>query len=217
MALKAITAAKVVTVIAVIAYPLALHGFVVNNAGGWLGIGLALLPVVGLVGWLVKQTRHPLLAGTVIVLIGAGVWSAWRAQLIDFTAAYYFPHVLINLTLMIAFGHTLLPGREALISSFARRVHGSLPPEIAAYTVQVTWLWTLYFAATVVVSLLLYYFAPLRIWSIFANVLGIPLAILVFIGEYIFRINHIRNFPHVSIFKGMRAMMDHSGEKSETK
>ena len=118
---------------------------------------------------------------------------------------------------MVLFGSSLLPGREPLISSLARRVHGSLPIQIAAYTVTVTWIWTIYFAATIVISLLLYYFAPLTVWSFFANVLGIPLAVLLFVCEYLYRIKTIPNFSHVSIFKGMQAMADHTNAKTEIK
>ncbi len=217
MALKAGWPATVITVFAILAYPLILHVFVVKNAAGWLGIALALLPVAGFVVWCVKQSRHPLIASAVVALVALGLWAAWSASLIDFTAAYYLPHVLFNLALMILFGHTLLPGREPLITLFARRVHGTVPPEIVAYTAQVTWLWTLFFAATAVLSLLLYHFAPLQVWSVFANVLSLPLVILVFVGEYIFRLYHIRNFPHVSIFKGVQAMIDYTQDKSEAK
>ncbi len=217
MALKAGWPATVITVLVILAYPLVLHVFVVNNAAGWLGIGLALLPVAGFVLWCVKQSHHPLIASAIILLIGLGVWAALSARLIDFTAAYYLPHVLFNLALMVLFGHTLLPGREPLITLFARRVHGTVPPEIVNYTVQVTWLWTVFFAATVVMSLLLYHFAPLAVWSVFANVLSLPLVILVFVGEYLFRIYHIPNFPHVSIFKGVQAMIDYTQDKSEAK
>ena len=208
---------KVISVAAVVAYPLILHFFVVKNAAGPFGIGLAMLPIVSYLFWVMRSTKHPLRTALLLALGALLLGIAWTAKLIDFSAAYYFEHVLFNALLMLLFGSSLLPGREPLISSLARRVHGSLPMEIAAYTVTVTWVWTIYFAATIVVSLLLYYFAPLTVWSFFANVLGIPLAILLFVGEYFYRIKTIPNFPHVSIFKGMQAMADHTNAKAEIK
>ena len=205
---------KVISVAAMVAYPLVLHFFVVKNAAGPFGIGLALMPIAGYVFWLMRTAKHRVRTALMLAISALLVGLAWSAKLIDFSAAYYFEHVLFNSLLMVLFGSSLLPGREPLISSLARRVHGSLPIEIVAYTVSVTWLWTIYFAATIVISLLLYYFASLTIWSFFANVLGIPLAVLVFVGEYFYRINHIRNFPHVSIFKGMQAMADHTDGKT---
>lgn len=200
---------KVITVAAVVAYPFVLHFCIVKHAAGPFGIGLALLPVVSYVFWLMRNTKHALRTALILAVCMLLLGLAWFANWIDFSASYFIEHVLFNSLLMILFGSTLLPGREPLISSLARRVHGSLPIEIAAYTVKVTWIWTIYFAATIVISLLLYFFAPLTVWSFFANVLGIPLAILLFVGEYFYRIKAIPNFPHVSIFKGMQAMADH--------
>jgi uncharacterized membrane protein len=208
---------KVISVAAVVAYPFVLHFFVVKNATGALGVGLALLPIAGYLFWLMKTAQHRLRTALVLALGAVLLWAGWASKLIDFSAAYFFEHLLFNSLLMILFGASLLPGREPLISNLARRVHGSLPSEIAAYTVSVTWLWTIYFAATVVISLLLYNFSSLTVWSFFANVLGIPLAIVVFVGEYFYRVKTIRNFPHVSIFKGMQAMTQHADEKSQNR
>ncbi len=207
---------KVITVAAVVAYPFVLHFCVVKNAGGPFGIGLALLPVVSYVFWLMRNTKHALRTALILVVGALLLGLAWSAKWIDFSVSYFLEHLLFNSLLMILFGSSLLPGREPLISSLARRVHGSLPVEIAAYTVGVTWAWAIYFATTIVISLLLYFFAPLTVWSFFANVLGIPLAILLFVGEYFYRIRSIPNFPHVSIFKGVQAMADHTDGKSKT-
>ena len=89
-----------------------------------------------------------------------------------------------------------------------------LPNEIAAYTVKVTWVWTIYFAATIVISLLLYFFAPLTVWSFFANVLGIPLAMLLFVGEYFYRIKTIPQFSACVDFQG-HASHGRSYQKNE--
>jgi uncharacterized membrane protein len=206
---------KVVTVAAVVAYPFVLHFFVVKNATGPLGVGFALLPIVAYVLWLMRKTTHPFRMALTLAIGALLLVIAWSAKLIDVSASYFFEHLLFNSLLMILFGSSLMPGREPLISSLARRVHGSLPVEIAAYTVKVTWVWTIYFAATILISLLLYFFASLTVWSFFANVLGIPLAVLLFVSEYFYRIKTIRNFPHVSIFKGMQAMTEHTDEQNQ--
>lgn len=206
---------RVITLAAALAYPLILHLFVVKNAQAPIGVGLALLPIGGYIFWLLRFSKHPVRSALMLALALVLLGAAWSAKWIDFSVAYYFEHVLFNSLLLILFGSSLLPGREPLVTRLARRVHGSLPIQIAAYTVKVTWLWTIYFAATILLSLLLYYFAPLRVWSFFANVLSIPLVVLVFIAEYWYRINFIRDFPHKSIFAGMKAMIDHTDGKSE--
>src|SRR5258707_14776537 len=59
-----------------------------------------------------SNTQHPLL---LVPLAGA-------------------PHAAIYAFRLWLFGRTLLPGREALITCAARRCHGSLAPNMEAYT-----------------------------------------------------------------------------------
>lgn len=206
---------QVITVAAVLAYPLLLHFFVVKNAQGPIGIALALLPLGGYALWLLRRPEQRRRNALIVLLVAALIGGAWIGKWIDFSAAYYFEHVLFNSIFFFLFGSSLLPGREPLITRLASRVHGGLPKEIASYTVGVTWLWTIYFGATIVISLLLYYFTSLKTWSFFANVLGIPLVIALFVGEYWYRTTFIRDFPHASIFAGMQAMVDHTDGKSK--
>jgi uncharacterized membrane protein len=103
------------------------------------------------------------------------------------------------------FGHTLRDGHEPLVSRLARRVHGALPSELAAYTRRVTYAWCVFFSAQIVVSALLFKFAPLGVWSLFVNILNFPLLALMFMGEYAYRIRRHREFPHAAFLDGIRA------------
>jgi uncharacterized membrane protein len=113
------------------------------------------------------------------------------------------PHAAINLLLLGVFGRTLVRGREPLVTGIARRVHGSLRPHIESYTRSVTLAWCVFFAAQVVVSAILFATAPLDTWSLFVNVLSFPLIVLMFVGEYLYRIARFPDHPHVSILKGI--------------
>ncbi|MGH8635325.1 MAG: hypothetical protein ACRET7_14495 [Burkholderiales bacterium] len=115
------------------------------------------------------------------------------------------PHAAINLFLLWLFGRTLLQGREPLITTVARRVHGALAPDIEAYTRRVTLAWCCLFAAQILVSVLLFAFVPLEIWSLFVNVLSFPLVVLMFAGEYFYRMVHYPDHPRASIATALRA------------
>ena len=115
------------------------------------------------------------------------------------------PHALINLSLMGMFARTLTAGRVALITGYARRVHGPLPLCIESYTRHVTLAWCLFFGAQVTVSAILFLSAPLDTWSLFVNVLSLPLIVLMFVAEYGYRLARFPDFPHVSIWKGIQA------------
>jgi hypothetical protein len=113
------------------------------------------------------------------------------------------PHAAINLFLLWFFARTLLPGREPLITGFARRFHGSLPAHMEAYTRRVTVAWCIFFAAQIVISASSFVVASAQTWSLFVNLLSFPLVALMFIAEYAYRILRYRNFPHASILDGI--------------
>lgn len=86
--------------------------------------------------------------------------------------------------LCASFGLTLRHGETPMISRFASLLHGGLSPALRAYTRSATWAWTLYFGGIAGMSLLLFWLAPVSIWSAFAYLLGIPLLVLMFAAEY---------------------------------
>jgi uncharacterized membrane protein len=117
-------------------------------------------------------------------------------------------HVLINLLLLWAFGRTLRPGHEPLITGFARAVHGTLPPVLETYTRNVTLAWCIVFALQVIVCAGLFLFASPQLGSLFVNVLSFPLVVATFVVEYAYRIMRFRGFPHVSIWAGIRLFVE---------
>ena len=100
---------------------------------------------------------------------------------------FLLQHAGIHALLCGAFGRTLLAGRTPMVTGLAAIVHGSLSPALGRYTRSVTWAWSLYFGITAGLSLLLFWLAPIAVWSAFANLLGGPLLVLMFAGEYAVR------------------------------
>jgi hypothetical protein len=93
-------------------------------------------------------------------------------------------------------GRTLVEGREPLITRLAREVHGSLAPFMEAYTRRVTVAWCVFCAAQLGMSAALLIFASLEKWSLFVNILNAPLVVLMFVGEYIYRVMRFPDYPH---------------------
>lgn len=114
------------------------------------------------------------------------------------------PHAAFNIFLLWVFARTLKPGREALVTGFARRIHGSLTVPIESYTRRVTLAWCVFFALQVLLSAILFAAGSLETWSFFVNVLGFPLVVLMFGAEYLYRIVRFPDHPHVSIWKGIQ-------------
>jgi uncharacterized membrane protein len=103
------------------------------------------------------------------------------------------------------FGRTLLPGAVPLVTQMARAVHGTLPVRIEAYTRHVTLAWTAFMAILAVSSVLLFALAPLRAWSVFANLLLLPLVALMFLAEYAYRSVRHAWFPHATLLQSVTA------------
>lgn len=114
-------------------------------------------------------------------------------------------HAAIYLFLLWYFGSTLAPGREPIITRFARRVHGALQPAMERFTRRLTVVWCAFFAAQLIASALLFAFAPLNAWSLFINLLNLPLLVLMFVGQSVYRTLRYPDCPRASIWQAVES------------
>jgi uncharacterized membrane protein len=121
-----------------------------------------------------------------------------------------------NLALGTLFGRTLIGERQALVTQFALMAHhGVISPAKARYTRQVTIAWTAFFLLTATVSTVLFWLPLPTAWSIFANLLTIPLIGLMFMAEHIVRHRVLAPDDCSSIadtIRGYRAAMQQSSD-----
>jgi uncharacterized membrane protein len=108
-------------------------------------------------------------------------------------------HAAFNLFPLWLFARSLQHGREPLVTQIACHIKGQLPPEILRYTRHVTIAWCIFFVLQVTTSLSLYVFAPVAVWSLFINILDLPLLALMFIAEYIYRTVRFPDHPRTPI------------------
>lgn len=170
-----------------LAYSVLAHLAAASSAPNLPGALVAIVPLLGLalvMAWRASQR-----------LVMLGLWLAACAMLYGISGwllahyiwVFFLQHAGMYALLCAAFGRSLQGGQTPMISRFARIVHGSLSPALVRYTRSVTWAWTLYFGGIAALSLLLFWLAPTAAWSAFANLLGIPLLVLMFVGEYVVR------------------------------
>jgi uncharacterized membrane protein len=207
--------------------------------GAILLVGLA---YVGLSHWLMTQARetswnvvavltpmlliiavgglrggHPWIGGAAVVAIVALCVQGFLGTALPSQFLYLAQHAGINAALGLFFASTLLPGRTALITMVATRVHGhELTPAHARYSRNVTTAWVLFFAAVVSISLLLFAFASFDTWAVFANLLT-PLATgAMFIGEYLLRYRLHPEFERASASEAVKAYMSGAATSART-
>lgn len=196
---------KILLLVAFIAYPILLHVFVLKEEVKMAHLLLVFAPLLAVAAWvlfrMVGKAWWPLL----VLGFAAAIWYIVTGDhgRIGLLAVNGLSHASLNLFLLWLFGRTLLPGREPLISQISRRINGELKPEVVDYTRRVTVAWCVYFVLQVTISLLLYLFTPLAAWSFFINVLNLPLLILMFVAEKVYRTMRFPNHPKTSIMKAI--------------
>lgn len=189
LAAKLLRASRWAAVIAAcIAYPVLAHLAAADAHPDLLDAAVAIVPLIALavvLAW--RSPQRPLmlllcLAGCVVLY----ATSAWLVQ--HYNWVFLLQHAGIQALLGVAFARTLRAGQVPMVSRFAAMIHGPLTPALARYTRQVTWAWSLYFAFMTGLSLLLFWLAPIEVWSAFANLLNLPLLGLMFSAEYVARL-----------------------------
>jgi uncharacterized membrane protein len=191
--------------LALIAYVLISHyaaSFPPKDGGVFAAI--VLLPYLAVAAVLAWRSRHRY---AWLLLCAALAMLVWRhlGAIGDHAAwVYFIQHAAGNAMLALVFGSSLVGSRVPLCTRIAALAHNPMPPRLAHYTRQVTLAWTIFFAANACISAVLFAYAPVVIWSVFANILDLPLVALMFAAEYGVRLWLLPDFKHASIFEAMR-------------
>ena len=164
-----------------------------------LGVILAVAPaLLGciLLSW---RTRYRVAALAATGLIGLLVAAIWPLLQRHFAWLYLLQQCSFFGVLAAVFGRSLAAPYTPLCTQWADLLHGPLTPELQRYTRQVTTAWTLFFVGLVAVLLLLFWLAPLKIWSAFDNFCTLPLVALMFLAEHWVRRRRLPQLPPISL------------------
>jgi len=187
-----------------IGYPLLAHYTNYTHEAD-LGALVAIAPVVLIAMMLAWRSAQRLIMLAVLALSCVALWLEWSSLEEHFGLVYWLQHVAFQLILFMTFARTLLTGRIPLCTRFAEAMHGPLTPQHEGYARQVTGAWTLFFAAMDLASTLLFFLAPLATWSVFANLLTLPLVALMFIAEYWLRRSVLTEMRPAHLLDALRA------------
>ncbi len=194
-----------------IAYVLGSY-WLMRNAPGSAWHAVIVVASMLVLGAALAWQRRQRLFAVVALLAAAGLlFQARDGGGMSAQTIYAAEHISIHVLLAIVFGATLRGRRDSLITVLARRVHGSLTPDMAIYTRKVTWAWTLYFVTMAALSLALFVFAPFPTWALFAG-LATPLAMLaLFVGEHVLRYRLHPEFERATLTQAVRAYAQRAG------
>lgn len=165
-----------------------------------LAVLVTAIPVV--IGFIAACWRTPFrLSAIVLCLVAMALLTRHVDFLLGHAAwLYFFQHVGAMVALGIMFGSTLRTHEEALCSRIAKfAIATPLDAYYFRYTWRVTLVWTVYFVASAIISVALFFLSTLEIWSLFAAILT-PISVPVMFGcEYLIRLRALPNRPHFSI------------------
>jgi uncharacterized membrane protein len=169
-----------------------------------LGVGLALGPVLAVGFALIWRWTH--LGVALLAAAGAAVLLRhyWPLLEKNFSVVYLLQEGGFYSLMAASFGQSLLGPRVALCTQLADKVHGPLTPQEVRYTRRVTAAWALFFIAITAATVGLFLFAPLRVWSLFANFCVLPLIGLMFVAEYAVRRRVLPQTPRRGILAAVR-------------
>jgi uncharacterized membrane protein len=167
-----------------LAYAVASHLAASTSTPDLPGALVAIAPLLGLAGVIAWRSPQRVLMLALFFAACSALYATSDWLVTHYNWIFLLQHAGMYGLLCAAFGKTLQSGKTPMISHVAGIVHGALSPALARYTRAATWAWTVYFGGIATLSLLLFWLAPVVVWSAFANLLGMPLLALMFAGEY---------------------------------
>lgn len=100
---------------------------------------------------------------------------------------YWLQEASFQSLLFITFARTLFAGRKPLCTEFAEMAHGEISPKHAHYAMQITWAWSAFFGAMVLISTLLAFLHTVAgVVGVF-QLLYLPLVLLMLTVELLVR------------------------------
>lgn len=195
---------KAIILACMVAAPLLIHAAIVTDR--WTSL-IVVLPLVQLliVGVAAFLRRSIWMMSLSVAAAASGlvfIWMHTAGTNVKIFPA--LPHAFAYLTLLFGFAWSLLAGQEAVLTRIATRIRGPLQPELRLYSRRVTFVWCIFFAAQLVGSFTLFIWAPAEVWSFFVNVLNLPLVLLMFGAEYLYRLIRFPEYRHDSFSDMMR-------------
>jgi uncharacterized membrane protein len=133
--------------------------------------------------------------GGAVVFLALGVFAAEAVM-------FRLIPALVYLSLTGLFGYTLAYP-PTLLERMVRLQFPEFKPGIAEYLRQLTWLWTGFFAANVLICVWLAFLAGERVWMLYTGVVVYALMGLLVVVEMIYR---SRRFPDLEMPKVMESL-----------
>lgn len=172
---------------ACVACPLAAYAAARSLPAGPAALALTWAPLLLLGAWSVWRSRRRAWLAPAAAGIALLMWLGHGWLLAHLGLAFVLEHVGSLGLLGWMFGSTLRASRVPLVTRLAATSHPAMSDGLRRYTRAVTLAWTMFFAATACLSLLIFRLDTLPEWALFASVWTPALVVAMFVAEYAVR------------------------------
>jgi uncharacterized membrane protein len=189
-----------IVILAVVA-PCLVYRAVMIAPPPWL-IGAVVVAQFTAIVWMCGRTlavRYRVAIAVVLAIsVGATLCLGLPARSVGLASAGLC-HAVAYASLLAWFSSSLRPGREPVVTGFARRMRRTMPAKVVRYTRRVTIAWCLFFAVQIGMSATLLAVAPQGTWSSFVNLWNLPLVATMFLAEFGCRLLLFRREPRTGL------------------
>ena len=137
-------------------------------------------------------------------LLGWLLLHSWALLREHFPLIYLIQQCGFYGIMAFTFGRSLIKGRVPLCTQLADQVRGPLNELELKYTRAVTVAWVVFFLLNLLLTGLLYQFAPLKVWSLFVNFYSLPLILFMFAAEFAVRRQVLPRTPRDGLLATLR-------------
>ncbi len=169
-----------------------------------LGAGLSIGPIVLIGAVLVWRWAAPLVAAACIAGGGALLYHYWPAIKTHFEWADLFEQSGAYALVAVGFVRSLTGGRMPMCTQLADRLHGPLEPVEIAYTRRATFVWAALYVLLAAAIVVLFFVAPLKVWSLFVNFATFGLIGIVFVTDHAIRRRVLPRKPGTGMWAALR-------------
>jgi uncharacterized membrane protein len=152
-----------------------------------LGAALSLTPVILAGIFLLGRWTRPLIALLAAALLGALLYRYWPVVEQNYSWSDFLQQSVLYGLVAIAFVRSLFGDRVPLCTQLAGQLHGALAPVEIHYMHRATLAWAAFYILLTTTIVILYFVAPLRIWSLFVNFAALGLIVVAAIVDFTIR------------------------------
>jgi uncharacterized membrane protein len=152
-----------------------------------LGAALSIGPVAMIAVVLAWRWAHPLAGMLTAAVLGGALYRYWPVVKNEYQWADLLQQCGIYALVAMSFARSMWGGRVPLCTQLAERIHGELTPVEISYTRRATLAWTVFYALLTAVIVVLFFWTPLRVWSLFVNFGTFGLILVMATADHVLR------------------------------